>query len=88
MDKVVNIRMFRVDQDENTNMGFSTALRHIEQMSLADREHELEPELVVRMERLENKDSILCGEVIRLQSGNLPPELKEELRSKDWGSDR
>jgi hypothetical protein len=74
MDRLVNVRLFSVDIREQGGVAFSTALRRIADENLLDREHEQEPDVVIRLERLALRQGALCGEFVRIQERNLPPK--------------
>ena len=74
MDKSVSIRMFSVEQREGHGVLFSAALRAIFARELVAREREVEPEIVIRLERLSDDAPVVRGEIMRLQSANLPPK--------------
>lgn len=60
-------------RDEDTQTEFSVALQHIAREELADREQEIE-EVIIRLERHETIGNHVCGELIRMQTDNLPPQ--------------
>jgi hypothetical protein len=71
MDKTVNVRMFEVEAREGA-MPFSQALGQIATRPLAAREREIEPDIVIRLERLAQHRGVLLGEMVRRQTANLP----------------
>jgi hypothetical protein len=76
VDKTVNVRMFEVEAREGA-MPFSQALGQIAARPLAAREREIEPDIVIRLERLTDQRGVIVGEMVRRQTANLPPKALE-----------
>lgn len=76
MDRTVNVRFYSVDNVEGDTVKFSDCLTNVhKKKNLQDREKELEPEVIVRLEQLTVKGgNFLSGQLVRLQSHNLPPK--------------
>ncbi|WP_152415167.1 DUF6731 family protein [Caenispirillum salinarum] len=74
MDTTVNIRFFEVQRQADFPEHFSECLSEAADLDLAEREVEIQENVVLRLERLEEKSRgrILAGELVRLQSQNLP----------------
>jgi hypothetical protein len=86
MDRIVNVRMFSVEAKEDGGMPFSQALRHIADLQpLARREHETEPDVVIRLEELDHTGRVWSGEVVRVQEANLPPKALRGQRREPLG---
>ncbi|HLO75350.1 MAG TPA: hypothetical protein VK196_02700 [Magnetospirillum sp.] len=78
MDRNVRVRFFTVHQVRDNGVNFSDALRRIDAIpELADRELEVEPEVILRMERMEERRGLISGEFVRRQTENLPPRASE-----------
>ena len=73
MDRLVNVRLFSVELKDQAGRPFSDAIQRIAGMGLVDREHELEPDLVIRLERTDIQGRFIVGEFVRRQTTNLPP---------------
>jgi hypothetical protein len=74
MDRSVSIKLYRVDQKENRGPKFSVTLRDIYNHVLGRREHQVEPDITIRLEKLTEENGLFTGEIVRLQSANLPPK--------------
>jgi len=86
MDRIVNVRMFSVEAKEDGGMAFSQALRHIADLQpLARREHETEPDVIIRLEDLNPTGRIWFGEMVRVQEVNLPPKALRGQRRERLG---
>lgn len=74
MDRNVRVRFFTVEQVGDNGINFSDALTQIARIpDLGDREFEVEPEVILRMERLNDHHGLISGEIVRRQTENLPP---------------
>jgi hypothetical protein len=87
MDRLVNVRFFRVEGLRNDAPSFSAALSRIAAMPLPDREVEIAEEVIIRLERLIPADGLLSGELIRRQIANLPPHAPAGLPLARLGVD-
>ncbi|MDE2167487.1 MAG: hypothetical protein KGJ66_14255 [Alphaproteobacteria bacterium] len=85
MDRVVNVRMFSVEAKENGGMAFSEALRHIAAQPFGRREHEPEPDVIIRLEDLDTIGRVWTGEMVRVQEANLPPKALRGQRRERLG---
>lgn len=86
MDRIVNVRMFSVEEKEDGGMPFSEALRHIGNLQpLARREHDAEPDIVIRLEDLDTTGRYWSGEMVRVQEANLPPKALRGQRRERLG---
>lgn len=86
MDRVVNVRMFSVEEKEDGGMPFSAALQRIAGLvPLGRREHEAEEDVVIRLEDLDATGRYWSGEMIRVQAGNLPPKALRGRRRERLG---
>ena len=75
MERTVNVRFYSVENLEGDAVKFSDCLNNVAAMNLPDREYEVEPETVVRLESLKTINGhFLSGHLVRLQSHNLPPK--------------
>jgi hypothetical protein len=83
MDKTVSFRFFKISRHNANDPKFIDVLRGIEKiMKKADREREIAPDFVVRLEELEaDGANAVIGELIRVQSTNLPSEVHANGRS-------
>jgi hypothetical protein len=79
MDRLINVRLFSVELKDGAGLSFSSALQRAITRTIQEREEELEPDVVIRLERLTSQHGLFCGEFVRLQANNLPPKA---LRGK------
>lgn len=87
MDRTISIRMYRVERRENRGPSFSEALDAIIGRRLGNREYEVEPDVIVRLERLQENRRIIRGEFVRLQSENLPAKALRAHPAERLGVD-
>lgn len=74
MDRTVTIKFYHVTHGDGNRVRFSDALERIADRTLLDREYELEPGLVFRLENCRSEGGMVVGEIVRRQTENLPPE--------------
>lgn len=75
MDRMVNVRFYSVENVDGDATPFADCLHQIADRQLPDRESEVEPEIVIRLERHDiDGPNIVKGELVRIQSENLPPK--------------
>tara|TARA_R110002110_G_scaffold415538_1_gene650515 strand:+ start:7665 stop:8540 length:876 start_codon:yes stop_codon:yes gene_type:complete len=75
MDKTVNVRFYSVENIDGDSVKFSDCLADVFKKSLPARELEVEPDIIVRLEKLSPLDGhFFSGQLVRLQSHNLPPK--------------
>ncbi|WP_146747636.1 hypothetical protein [Paramagnetospirillum kuznetsovii] len=73
MDRNICVRFFTVERSGNNAIRFGDALRQIAGiMDLANRELEVEPEVILRLEKLRDERGMISGEFVRRQTQNLP----------------
>ncbi|MGU3496300.1 hypothetical protein ACLBXM_19850 [Xanthobacteraceae bacterium A53D] len=82
MDQNVSVRLYRLSRPDEAAPRISDVLKMIGNLSHADRERKLGTSLDVRLELIEEENShIICGEMTRIQSTNLPSEISSTSRT-------
>lgn len=79
------MRIFSVRKANVNVPDFSSALVGIFQLTLAEREHNLGDDVMIRLERLENRRGFQSGELIRLQVSDLPSEAQTGIPVRPLG---
>ena len=82
MDNQITAKAYIVRKREGCAVEFLDVLKEIEQKSLKDRQVDINlgqnSPLIVRLERLEgSQQGYVCGELVRKQTDNIPPEAND-----------
>lgn len=91
MDRVVTVRFWRVDKVDPDAPPLSQCLRNIARLPLEERERDVGDDVSMRLDRMEEDGQFLCGEFVRRQVRNIPPNARrgqpmEPLRLGSGGS--
>src|SRR4051812_9138437 len=78
MDRNVTIRYFHLDSLGANPLSFEDAVQRALDLgpNPDQREREIAPGIVIRLERLNRREGLLTGEVVRVQRENIPPEAQ------------
>jgi hypothetical protein len=82
MDKNVTVKLFRIERANETVPRLLDVLRRIDAIEgYANRERNIGRNFVVRLELLEEENQhVVCGELTRIQSTNMPSEVTTDGR--------
>ena len=80
MDNIVRVRFFRPVPIVAGSASLTVALQDAFDRSTSARDREIEvfPGVVVRIERLRRRDGFTDAEIVRVQRGNIPPEARDD----------
>ena len=80
MDSRITIKFFRISNENGIGPAFEDVLLNIIQAAPTpkERKKEINPEVVIRLERLNDDKVYLSGEVVRKQIANIPQEANDD----------
>lgn len=85
MDSVVTVKFWLVEKADQDAQPLSRCLREIGNLPLERRERLIGQGLSMRLERLEEEQGFLCGEFVRRQETNIPPNARRGRRMEPLG---